>query len=78
MHPLPQSTRAAAFRRPALSSVLSEVVAVTITRIGTNEKYQAGWSSAFGGKKSASKATAKKVAPKKKASPKKTAKKGRK
>jgi len=60
---------------------------VTITRIGTNEKYQAGWSSAFGGKKSAAKIAEPKAAAKdtkgsakKKASasPKKAAKKGKK
>jgi hypothetical protein len=59
---------------------------VTITRVGTNQKYATGWDAAFGGKKP-SKAeaalaakgagkSAKKASPKKKASsPKKKAKK---
>jgi len=45
---------------------------VTITRVGTNQKYAIGWDSAFGGKKGKSTAT------KAKASPKKAAKKKRK
>jgi hypothetical protein len=53
---------------------------VTITRIGTNQKYAEGWDKAFGGKRgssSGSKTTQKKGAPSKKAAPKKT-KKGKK
>jgi hypothetical protein len=47
----------------------SEVTAVTITRVGTNQKYASGWQAAFGkgasvAKKEAAKAT-KKVAKKK-------------
>jgi hypothetical protein len=59
---------------------------VTITRVGTNQKYSSGWDIAFGGKKAAkaaagvkltpAKAAKKKAAPKKKAAaPKKKAKK---
>jgi hypothetical protein len=43
---------------------------VTITRVGTNQKYAMGWDSAFTGKKAKSAATATK---KKAASPKKKA-----
>ena len=46
------------------------LLAVTITRVGTNEKYAEGWAKAFGGKKKA-----KKAAPKKKTAKKKAAKK---
>jgi hypothetical protein len=58
---------------------------VTITRIGTNQKYAAGWDVAFSGKSAAdkrggssgAKSTQKKAVPSKKAAPKKT-KKGKK
>jgi hypothetical protein len=52
--------------------------AVTITRVGTNQKYSDGWDIAFGGKRGgSSSATArKKPSPSKKAGPKK-AKKGK-
>jgi hypothetical protein len=51
--------------------------AVTITRIGTNQKYADGWDAAFGGRRGGSSAAkSKKTAPSKKAAPKK-AKKGR-
>jgi hypothetical protein len=50
--------------------------AVTIVRVGTNQKYAEGWDSAFGGRRSAAKA-AKKPA-RKKASPKKAGKKSKK
>ena len=52
-----------------------EDVNVTITRVGTNQKYATGWDSAFAGKKSGTKAPAKAAAtkPAKKASPKKKA-----
>jgi hypothetical protein len=43
---------------------------VTITRVGTNQKYAMGWDSVFGGKKAKS-AVAKKASPKKKAATKK-------
>lgn len=57
-----------------------EDISVTITRVGTNQKYAVGWDSAFGGKKaakaSADKGAKKKASPKKKSSgPKKKAKK---
>jgi hypothetical protein len=39
---------------------------VTILRVGTSQKYSDGWAAAFGGKKAAGKATAKKKAPAKK------------
>jgi len=42
------------------------VADVTILRVGTSQKYSDGWDAAFGGKKAASKATAKKRAPAKK------------
>jgi len=48
---------------------------VTITRVGTNQKYADGWEKAFSAKKSGAKAAQKKAAPSKKASPKKKAKK---
>jgi hypothetical protein len=51
---------------------------VTITRVGTNQRYADGWETAFSGKRSGAKAAAKKAAPSKKAKPKKAAKKGRK
>jgi hypothetical protein len=51
---------------------------VTITRVGPNQKYSAGWETIFSGKGSGVKATQKKAAPSKKANPKKAAKKGRK
>jgi len=57
-----------------------EAIAVTITRIGTNQKYADGWDKAFGGKRgssAAAKPAQKKAAPSKKAAPKKT-KKGKK
>ena len=54
----------------------SEVRDVTITRVGTNQKYADGWEAAFSGKRSKAKAAQKKPAPSKKAS-KKSAKKGK-
>jgi len=53
--------------------------AVTITRIGTNQKYADGWVAAFAGKRggSSSAKAKKKPAPSKKAGPKKS-KKGKK
>jgi hypothetical protein len=53
---------------------------VTITRIGTNQKYADGWDAAFGTRRggAAGTKTKKKPAPSKKASPKKSAKKGKK
>ena len=50
---------------------------MTITRVGTNQKYAMGWDNAFGGKrtKSAPTAAAKKASPKKKGAAKKKAKK---
>jgi hypothetical protein len=48
---------------------------VTITRVGTNQKYADGWDKAFSRKKSGTKAAQKKAAPSKKAAPKKKAKK---
>jgi hypothetical protein len=53
---------------------------VSITRVGTNQKYSTGWDKAFGARKGASKSAAakpavKKASPKKKAAPKKKAKK---
>jgi hypothetical protein len=66
-------------RTPAI-----EDFSVTITRVGTNQKYATGWDSAFGGKKAVKKAAAaaaakpaaKKASPKKKGdAPKKKAKK---
>jgi hypothetical protein len=64
----------------------SEVRAVTITRVGTNQKYAEGWDGAFGGKRggnsaSASagkKASAANKAPATKVATKKSAKKGKK
>jgi hypothetical protein len=59
-------------------------IAVTITRIGTNQKYQDGWAAAFSKKGSGAKAAspqtavAGKKAAKKTASPKKAAKKAKK
>jgi len=38
---------------------------VTITRVGTNQKYADGWEQAFSKKKSAAKPAAKKPSPKK-------------
>ena len=38
---------------------------MTITRVGTNQKYADGWEQAFSKKKSASKPAAKKASPKK-------------
>jgi hypothetical protein len=72
--------------------VLGEVHTVTITRVGTNQKYAEGWEVAFGGKKPAAssaatpstpakapaKKAAKKAAPSKKAAAKKATKKGKK
>jgi hypothetical protein len=53
---------------------------VTITRIGTNQKYADGWDVAFSGKRrgAASDKPAAKPTPSKKARPKKAAKKGKK
>jgi hypothetical protein len=51
------------------------ILSVTITRVGTNQKYAMGWDNAFGGKKGKSAAAAKKASPKKKAAGKKKAKK---
>jgi hypothetical protein len=53
---------------------------VTITRVGTNQKYSDGWEKAFASKRSGAKATPKKAAPSKRAAPSKktTAKKGKK
>ena len=48
---------------------------MTITRVGTNQKYADGWENAFGGRKSGAKAAAKKAAPSKKAAAKKKGKK---
>lgn len=52
---------------------------MTITRVGTNQKYAMGWDSAFGGKKAKAAAgkpaAAKKASPKKKGAGKKKAKK---
>jgi hypothetical protein len=36
---------------------LSRIARVTITRVGTNEKYASGWESIFGGKKAKSSKT---------------------
>jgi len=44
---------------------------VTITRVGTNQKYADGWEQAFSKKKSAGKPAAKKSSPKKSAKRKK-------
>jgi hypothetical protein len=52
--------------------------AVTITRVGPNQKYAEGWDKAFAGKRGGGKSTAQKAAPSKKAKPKKTGQKGRK
>jgi hypothetical protein len=52
-----------------------KVRAVTITRVGTNQKYSDGWEKAFAGKKGVAKAAQKKVAPSKKAAAKKKGKK---
>jgi hypothetical protein len=49
--------------------------AVTITRVGTNQKYSDGWEQAFGGKKGGAKAAQKTAAPSKKAAAKKKGKK---
>jgi len=54
----------------------SEVPDVTITRVGTNQKYADGWETAFSDKGSKAKAAQKKPIPSKKAS-KKSAKKGK-
>jgi hypothetical protein len=51
---------------------------VTITRVGTNQRYADGWEKAFSGKRGSTKAVAKKTAPSKKAKPKKAGKKSRK
>jgi hypothetical protein len=53
---------------------------VTITRIGTNQKYADGWDAAFAGKRGGASGakSKKKPAPSKKAGPKKSAKKGKK
>ena len=51
---------------------------MTITRVGTNQRYADGWEEAFSGKRASSKSGAKKAAPSKKGKPKKSAKKGRK
>ena len=49
---------------------------MTITRVGTNQKYSDGWDKAFGGQKSGgAKAAQKKAAPSKKATAKKKGKK---
>jgi hypothetical protein len=48
---------------------------VTITRVGTNQKYSDGWEKAFAGKNGVAKAAQKKVAPSKKAAAKKKGKK---
>jgi len=48
---------------------------VTITRVGTNQKYSEGWEKAFAGKKSGGKSAPKKAAPSKKATAKKKGKK---
>ena len=50
---------------------------MTITRVGTNQKYSEGWDKAFAGKKTAKPAAAN-AAGKKKAPSKKAAKKGKK
>jgi len=48
---------------------------VTITRVGTNQKYATGWDAAFAGKKKAKAAASKpKASPKKKAAKKKAKK----
>jgi len=47
---------------------------VTITRVGTNQKYAQGWDSAFGKGKSGTKSAKKKASPKKKAAGKKKSK----
>lgn len=49
---------------------------MTITRVGTSQKYADGWSGAFKAKAKAE-AGSKKAAPSKKAKPKKGAKKGK-
>jgi hypothetical protein len=51
--------------------------AVTIMRVGTNQKYADGWDVAFGGKRGAGGTTKKKPAPSKKAAAKKSTKKAR-
>lgn len=48
---------------------------MTITRVGTNQKYSDGWEKAFAGKKGNAKAASKKAAPSKKAAAKKKGKK---
>ena len=53
-------------------------IAVTITRIGTNQKYAAGWDAAFAAKGAKGGSSQKKAAPSKKSAGKKAAKKGRK
>ena len=57
-----------------------EVHPVTITRVGTNQKYADGWDTAFAGKRggTAAKKATKKPIPSKKAGPKKSGKKGKK
>jgi hypothetical protein len=58
---------------------VGEAKTVTITRIGTNQKYAQGWDVAFGGRKSGAKSAQKKAPPpSQKAAPKKSAKKGKK
>ena len=46
-------------------------LSVTITRVGTNQKYAIGWDSAFTGKKPKAAAAKKKASPKKQAAGKK-------
>ena len=48
---------------------------MTITRVGTNQKYSDGWEKAFAGSKGGAKAASKKAAPSKKAAAKKKVKK---
>jgi hypothetical protein len=59
------------------SSVTGDLVTVTITRVGSNDKYSQGWDSAFGkGKKKTAAKTAASVSGVKSASKKATPKKG--
>jgi hypothetical protein len=52
---------------------------VTITRVGTSQKYAEGWEAAFSGKRAGkAKPAQKKPAPSKKAAPKKARKKAKK
>jgi hypothetical protein len=65
-----QAARAGRCSRVARIPAEREWIAVTITRVGTNQKYSEGWEQAFSGKrggsaKPAAKATAKKASPKK-------------